>query len=110
VIHLRDWVDVMDAADLTEDSHGNVVPDWDNAPSVQEQAHVTPSSTLEIVAGQDVTVSRWKALLLTATTCDARSRVRWRSDTYEVDGEVQLIVDHAGRPNHCTATLKRAEG
>jgi hypothetical protein len=114
VIRLRDRIAVMDAADLSDDGHGNPVADWANAPSITEPANVTPltgsSQGSENIAAQNVVISRYKMLLLPATTVDPESRVQWRGDTYEVVSDVLLSVDHANRPHHRVAYIERVQG
>lgn len=109
-MQFRDQVDVLNAADLPVDGHNNPVPDWDQVVGVREPAIVQPVSSTENITAEQVVISRWRAFLLPLTTATATSRLRWRGDVYEVDGDVQLFPDLRGRPHHREAFLRRVQG
>lgn len=106
---LRDWVTVLNAS-TTEDVYGNPTPDWGTAVESVEPAHVRPVTSDEVVVNEDTVEARWKAVLLPATVATAQSRIEWRGQTFEVDGEVQPFTDGRGRIRHKAAYLKRVTG
>lgn len=115
VIQFRDFVEIMSAADLAEDSHGNPVADWENAQPVREPARVQPASgsgmaSSENLSGQDTLTTRWRVFLLPMTVATFESRILWRGLTYEVDGDVELHTDSRSRPHHREALLVRVSG
>jgi hypothetical protein len=109
-MRLHDRVSLMSAEDLSEDSHGNVTPDWENAPTIISPAAVVPLSTSENLVGGNQVTTRWRLFLPAAVSVAARSRVLWRGDTYEVDGDVELHTDSRSRPHHLEALLVRVTG
>lgn len=109
-MRLRDRVDALAATTPTEDERGNTTLTWDWANARTEPASVGPLGSSEYTSGQQTVITRWRVILLPGTSCTATSRVRWRGDTYEVDGDVELHTDHRGRAHHCEALLKRVEG
>jgi head-tail adaptor len=108
-ITLRDWVTVLNAT-TTEDSFGNLIPNWGTATEAVEPAQVQPVTSDEVVVNEDTVEARWKVVLLPATVATALSRIEWRGNTFEVDGEVQPYTDNRGRIRHRSAYLKRVTG
>lgn len=114
MIRLPDRVSIMSAADLSENSQGNTVPDWENAATVVEPAFVTSTSqnanTSENNVSQDQVTNTLLAILLPTTAARSDSRILWRGLEYEVDGDVMPVPDLRGRTHHCEATLRRVNG
>lgn len=104
---LRDWVTVLNATTVTEDPFGNPIPDWGTATESVEPAYVKPVTSDEVVVNEDTVEARWQVVLLPGTVATALSRLVWRGDTFEVDGEVQPYMDGRGRIRHHAAYLKR---
>lgn len=104
---LRDWVTVMNATTVTEDPFGNPIPDWGTATEKVEPAHLNPVTSDEVVVNEDTVEARWHVTLLPVTAATALSRIVWRDQTFEVDGEVQSSMDGRGRIRHHGAYLKR---
>lgn len=102
---LRDWVTVQNAT-VTEDAYGNLIPNWGTAVETVEPAHVHPASSDETVVNENTVVTRWKVTLLPLTAATALSRVEWRGDLFEVDGDVMPAIDQRGRIHHCSAFLR----
>lgn len=102
---LRDWVTVLNAT-ATEDAYGNLILNWGAAVETVEPAHVHPASSDETVVNEDTVVTRWKVTLSPVTVATALSRVEWRGDTFEIDGDVMPAIDSRGRIRHCSAFLR----
>jgi head-tail adaptor len=88
VTGLPERVVVQNAATTGRDSHGNPVLNWQAPATAAERAFVAPLSTTELVAGQDVVISRYRILLHPRTAAKATSRILWRGGIFEVDGDV----------------------
>lgn len=109
-LRLNDRVSVLAAADMAENSQGNPVPDWENAPSVMEPAFVTNTASSESLASQDQVTTSRLAVLLPTTTARPDSRILWHGLEFEVDGDVMPVPDLRGRTHHCEAILRRVTG
>jgi hypothetical protein len=107
MLRLSDRVQIVSPGDVGEDAHGNPTVDWDSEPVRVSPALVTPVSSSENTIGQQTTITRWRLFLPAVVPVDARSRVRWRESTFEVDGDVELHTDTRGRPHHQEALMVR---
>lgn len=110
MIRLSDVAEIASAPGQGDDEHGNPTPDWASAAWSREPALIQPVSSSENNAAQDTVISRWRIFLLPVTAATSLSRVRWRGDVYEVDGEVQVFPDLRAKPHHHEAFLRRVEG
>jgi hypothetical protein len=114
MLRLNDRVQLVSPGDVGEDAHGNPTVDWDSEPVRVSPALVTPLSALtsssENTIGGQVTITRWRLFLPAVVPIDARSRVRWRGDEFDVEGDVELHTDTRGRPHHQEALMVRVTG
>lgn len=108
-IALRDWVTVLNAV-TTQDAYNNPIADWDTAEETVEPAHVQAVTSTEVLVNEDTVEARWKVTLLPGTAATSRSRLVWREQEFEVDGEVFPATDGRGRIRHRSAFLKRMTG
>lgn len=109
-MRLTDQVSILSSTVLSTDSHGNPVVDWTSATVKVEPATVVPVATSELLQSQDTVTTRFRAFLLPGTVADAKSRILWKSATYEVDGQVEPHTDARSRVHHREALLVRVTG
>src|SRR5215207_6865947 len=102
---LRDWVTVRNAAVAPDP--WNPIVNWGTATEAVEPAQVRPATSDETVVNEDTVVDRWRIILLPGTVATYQSRIVWRGETFEVDGEVQPATDDRGRIRHYRALIKR---
>lgn len=72
---------------VSDGAHGEPVTDWTTPSTAVYRAEVQPLSTVEALAAQQRTETRWKAFLDYTADVLATDRIVWDGDTYEVDGE-----------------------
>lgn len=106
LLFLPDRVVVLNAPVIADDGHGNPVVDWDHAVEKTEPAVVQPLASSEYAISGDTIVSRYKLILHPKTAATALSRVRWRGNTYDIEGQVQLTSTVNGRPDHREAMMR----
>lgn len=106
---LKEPVDVLEAATLTDPYSGEANgQDWDNATRTTVQGcSVQPELGSELLVNRDMVVTRWRLRGPSGMAVTARSRVEYRGDVYEVDGDVERWP---GRLAHTSLLLKRVEG
>lgn len=89
--------------------YGNkTTDDWDNPASSDEVpgCSVQPMPAAEVTVDRDNITTRWTAWLPVGTAISGHSRVIWRGDTYDVDGDPQLW--DFGPLAHIVANLRRS--
>jgi hypothetical protein len=106
LLFLPDRIAVLNAPIIADDGHGNPVVDWDNAVEKTEPAGVQPLAAAEYSISGDTIVSRYKLILHPKTVATALSRIRWRGDVYDIEGQVQLTSSVTGRPDHREAMMR----
>jgi head-tail adaptor len=105
--NLPERITVLTAPTTGSDSHGNPVQDWAHPVTAGERAFVAPLSTSELVAGQDVVITRYRIVLHPKTSATSASRIVWRGGTFELDGDVQPVAALTGALDHAEAMLRR---
>lgn len=93
----------------TTDRYGDTAPDWTTPTEVETPAWVGGDTTKETTTDGDRITLGLACHLPPDVTVTARSRIVWREDTYEIDGD-PLPMSRRGVLHHYELTLKRVEG
>lgn len=102
-------VDVINPGTKTADYGNGTQDDWDNATEVPVTGcSVQPVTAPEYTVDRINIATRWAAWLPAGTPVSGRSRVRWRGDIYDVDGDPQ-VWDFAP-VGHVVVNLRRSTG
>lgn len=107
-MNLPDTVTVLNPRAVT-DRYGNSTETWDTPTAATVPAWVGPARTTETTADGDLVVTTLVCDLMPAAPVTPRSRIRWRGETYEIDGQPMPVM-RRGVLHHYELTLKRAEG
>ncbi len=98
-------VELLNAAGTVTDDFGNTQPDWATATATAARAFLQPGSGREDTQGRDVQVADHVLFLEPDARITGRSRVRYRSEMYEVVGPPRVW-----QGSHAEADLRRIEG
>ena len=99
-MRLADTVAVIIATEGDTDSHGNPVVDWANATETLCPALVAPQNSSEALVGQNTVTTRYRVFLPALGLATEKSRIRWRGQLFDVDGDVELHTDLRGKAHH----------
>lgn len=107
-MNLNDTVTVL-AAGTSTDRYGQEALDWSAATSVTTPAWVGGQNTTEVTTAGDRILTRLACIVPADVTVTAQSRIVWRANTYDIDGE-PLPMSRRGALHHYEMTLTRVEG
>ncbi|MGC9544023.1 hypothetical protein [Streptomyces sp. UG1] len=69
-----------------------------------------PASSVETIDGGEQVVSLWDWFVPPGTDVRATDQVKFRGQTYDVDGDPQPLDDERGRPHHIEVRLRIVTG
>lgn len=107
-MNLTDTVTVLNPT-TTTDRYNNTVDSWTTPTETDSPAWVGGQSTREVLTDGDRTTQLLTCVLDATAPVTPKSRVRWRGDDYEIDGD-PLPHSRRGVLHHYELTLKRVEG
>lgn len=103
-----DTVTILTAS-TTTDRYNDVTTDWTSPTETDTPAWVGGQSATERTADGDTATLVLACHLPADVTVTAQSRIRWRDEVYEIDGD-PLPMSRRGVLHHYEMTLKRVEG
>lgn len=90
---------------------GDEIPDWDNATEHDiTGCRFQPGATTEVHDNRDALVSSPALFAPVDADLNARDRVRFGGDVYDVDGEIRRWLSPTGALAHAEATLRKVDG
>lgn len=103
-------ITVLNPGTKASDYGNATVEDWERPMSITvDGCSVQPGMAVEYTIDRDNTLDRWTVWVPGIDVpLTSKSRVRWRGQTYDVDGDPQ-VWDFPPVP-HMVANLRRSEG
>lgn len=107
-MNLGDTATVLNPGTAT-DAYGNTTQTWDTPDESVVSAWVGPQRTTEALAAGDLFTSTLLCLLPPDAPVTDKSRIRWRGDDYDIDGQAQPVM-RRGVLHHYELTLRKVTG